>query len=174
MWVVKLDECKSASKGYSQEIGIKKVDQAGESWQNESARTLTIEPCQGSHRTNLVQKQVLAWKWSRKLKYSVVPGITTGSNKGEKELQTDRYYSCALSKTAAIVWSIIHCKLMVSSEAQENEARAFGIYDHSGRAKSSRSSPQLPKEHDVFFSGESFIRVHQMRSKRMTDTQHFA
>lgn len=89
----------------------------------------------------------------------------------EKELLTKSVlrFACALSLQ-------IHCRGQNNShsrvrnrfkpiedlEAQENKAHGFGIYYHSGRAKPFRFILQVPKEQGVFFSGESFLNVHQM------------
>lgn len=64
------------------------------------------------------------------------------SNKGKKKVLTERYFYVCLAgksilehRTAAIVGSVINFKLIVNFEAQENKARDFGIYEHSGTAK---------------------------------------
>lgn len=71
-----------------------------------------------------------------------MPGIAMRSNKGKKEVLTERYFYVCLAgksilehRTAPIVRSVINFKLMVNFEAQENEAHDFGIYKHSGTAK---------------------------------------
>lgn len=55
-------------------------------------------------------------------------------------------------------------------EAQENKAHHYGTYYHLGRAKSFGFILQVPKEHDLFFSEERFIKVHQVGSEGMIDS----
>lgn len=126
--------------------------------------------------SGFVLKQGLAWKWSRKMKYTMVPGIRQRSNKGKKELLIERYsfsfhvllaslsvLECS-QQPAARLGSIIKFKLWGRFEAPVNKGH-LGIYYHSGRAKPFRSVFQVPKEHNFFFlEGERFIKVQQMGS----------